>query len=171
MRPTHDCSGLIVSHMTSFLTDATRERWNRGVSIMLASRNTQLIPSIARAKGYAVVATTQKMRVFVSQAQAFDLVEDVRTSRMISVTFSVPATHQSLQLKGSDAKVTDVTAAERDVIAAYVRTFAAGIAPMGFSDEFTRTFFASPDDEVAIEFTPTEGFEQTPGPAAGTRLE
>lgn len=151
------------------LIDATRELLTRGVSIMLASRNTQLIPSIARAKGFVVTATP-KLRVFLSRAQGLDLIEDVRTSRMISVTFSVPATHQSLQLKGSDAKVMDTTAEERDVIAAYVQRFAAAIAPIGFSDEFTRALFASPDDEVAIEFTPTDGFEQTPGPAAGTRL-
>ena len=157
--------------MPTILNDDTRDFVTSGVSIMLASRDAQLIPSIARAKGCAVVTSaTPKLRLFVSAAQAPDLVEDVRTSRLISVTFSAPATHQSLQLKGHDAKVTIVTDAERSIIAAYVERFAGSIEPMGFSEEFTRTFFASPDDEIAIEFTPTAGFEQTPGPAAGTRL-
>jgi hypothetical protein len=153
--------------MSTFLTDDTRKFLTGGVSITLASRNAQLIPSIARGKGCALAAP--KLRVFVSAAQAPDLVEDVRASRMISVSFSMPSTHQSMQLKGSDAKVLPIAPAERELISGYVPAFAAALAPLGFSEEFVRTFFAS-SDEVAIEFTPTEGFEQTPGPSAGTRL-
>ena len=157
--------------MPTLLTDDTRAFLTGGVSIMLASRNAQMIPSIARAKGCAVVDLgTPKLRVFVSAAQAPDLIDDVKTSKMISVTFSVPSTHQSLQFKGNDAKVSTVADREHDLIDAYVQTFASSIGSLGFTEEFTRAFFASPRDEVAIEFTPTEGFEQTPGPAAGTRL-
>ena len=153
------------------LNDELCEFLAGGVSIMLASRNAQLIPSIARAKGCNVVRDgTAKLRIFVSASQAGDLIEDVRGSLMISATFSVPTTHRTLQFKGSDARITPLRETERAAIDAYVGKFAAQIRPLGFADEFTRAFFASPADEVAIEFTPSEGFQHTPGPAAGARL-
>lgn len=154
-----------------FLNDDTREFLMSGVSIMLASRNAQLIPSIARAKGCKVLdGDAPKLRVFVSAAQAGELLEDVRTSRMISATFSVPSTHRTLQFKGSDASVQPLQTDERAIIDRYVELFIASIGVLGFSPEFTHAFFASAPDEVAIEFTPSDGFQQTPGPSAGARL-
>lgn len=153
------------------LNDELCEFLMGGVSIMLASRNEQLIPSITRAKGCAIVRDgAPKLRIFVSASQAGELIEDVRSSLMISATFSVPSTHRTLQLKGSDAKITTVRDSERATLEAYVGKFADGIRPLGFNEEFARAFFASPPDEVAIEFTPSEGFQQTPGPSAGARL-
>ncbi len=142
-----------------------------GVSITLASRSAQLIPSIARAKGCIAVSDgAAQLRIFVSAAQAAELIDDVRASAMVSATFSVPTTHRTLQFKGGNARVTTVRDAERALIEAYVGKFAAALRPLGFSDDFTRAFLASPADEVAIEFTPSEGFQQTPGPSAGARL-
>lgn len=137
---------------------------------MLASRNEQLVPSIARARGCVVQKDSGRLRVFVSASQASDVVEDVRGSGMLSVTFSVPSTHQTIQLKSRDARVVAVTAADRDVMQDYVAKFAHSIGVLGFSEEFTQAFFASPDDEVAIEFAPAECFEQTPGSCAGERI-
>jgi len=157
--------------MPMLLNDDTREFLMSGVSIMLASRNAQLIPSIARAKGCKVTSgDAPTLRIFISAAQAGDLLEDVRASRMISATFSVPSTHRTLQFKGNDAAIKPLQADERALIDRYVELFISSIGPLGFGAEFTRAFFASPPDEVAIEFTPTEGFQQTPGPSAGARL-
>lgn len=153
------------------LNDELCEFLMGGVSIMLASRNAQLIPSIMRAKGCCVVrGDAPKLRIFVSASQAAELIEDVRSSLMISATFSVPTTHRTLQLKGNDARITVLRDEERATIEAYVARFATQIGPLGFTDEFVRAFFASPADEIAIEFTPSEGFQQTPGPSAGARL-
>lgn len=142
-----------------------------GVSIVLASRNAQLIPSVARGKGCSVRrGAPAKLRVFVSASQAGELLEDVRANGMISATFSLPSTHRTLQFKGNDAQLTAIDADERAAMETYVGKFAAQIRPLGFTEEFTRAFFASPGDDVAIEFTPSEGFQQTPGPSAGARL-
>ena len=117
---------------STFLTDDTRKLLAGGVSIMLGVANAQLISlHRTRAKGCALAAP--KLRAFVSLAQAPDLVEDVRSSRMISVSFSVPSTHQSMELKGADAKVLPIVPAEREVISSYVQAFVAAIAPLGFS--------------------------------------
>lgn len=153
------------------LTDDVCDFLTGGISIMLASRNPQFVPSLARAKGCSVISRNPaRLRILVSQAQAGELIDDIRSSGMISATFSVPSTHKSLQLKGNDARIAAMRDEDRPTLDRYLDQFAADIGGLGFSDEFTRAFFASPGDEVAIEFTPGESFEQTPGPSAGTRL-
>jgi hypothetical protein len=153
------------------LTDEICEFLTGGVSILLASRSATLAPSMARATGCRVVdGGRSALRIIISTAHAGQLLEDVRGSGMISATFSVPNTHRTMQFKGNDARILPVEAADRVVVEAYLKAFAAAINPRGFSEEFTRAFHAAPSDEVAIEFSPTEAFQQTPGPAAGARI-
>lgn len=153
------------------LTDEICEFLTGGVSILLASRNATLVPSIARAKGCrAVGGERASLRIIVSAAHAGELLEDVRRSGVVSATFTRPDTHRTLQFKGGDARVDAIQPEDRAAVEAYVPTFAATIDPLGFANEFTRAFFMSPGDEVAIEFTPAQAFQQTPGPAAGARI-
>jgi hypothetical protein len=50
--------------------------------------------------------------------------------------------------------------------------FQAEIAGVGFDDAFAAALVApAGDDAVAVEFTPTAVFDQTPGPEAGKPLE
>jgi hypothetical protein len=154
---------ILSDEIASFLTG--------GVSITIASRSAELIPSVARAKGCVVVqGAAPKLRILLSAAQAGSCLDDIRATGLISATFSIPNTHRTVQLKGTDAAIVAFTASDREVVTAYVRAFAQAIRPLGFSEEFTHAFFASPPDEVGIEFTPAEAFQQTPGPKAGTRL-
>jgi len=154
---------ILDEEINAFLTSA--------VSIMLASRNSQFVPSLTRAMGCRIVAgAAPRLRVFVSREQAGELLDDVSASGMISATFSRPNTHRALQFKGRDAVVTTASEQDKELIKAYVLDFAEVIHPFGFSAEFTRTFFACAGDEVAIEFTPSDAYQQTPGPEAGVRL-
>jgi hypothetical protein len=142
-----------------------------GVSIMLASRNSEFGPSLARAMGCRIIqGAAPKLRVFASSEQAGELLDDVRMSGMISATFSRPNTHRALQFKGRDAVIGAVNEQDKEVVGAYVLTFAEVIRPFGFSSDFARAFFACSGDEVAIEFTPSDAYQQTPGPDAGVRL-
>jgi hypothetical protein len=142
-----------------------------GVSIFIASRNASMEPSIARARGCRVLRGPQtKLRILISAAHAGEVLADVRATRMIAVTFSGPDTHRTLQLKGDDASIATLEDEDRAVMERYLPAFAASVAVLGFSSDFVRAFFVSPPDEIAIEFTPTDAFQQTPGPAAGKRL-
>lgn len=153
------------------LNDEICEFLSGGVSILLASRDAALTPSIARAAGCRVVrAEPATLRIVISAAQAGQVLDDVRGSGMISATFTMPRTHRTLQLKGSDARVETIDDQDRAAAAAYRQAFAAVIDPLGFDAHFARTFFASPGDEVVVAFTPAAAFQQTPGPAAGARI-
>lgn len=153
------------------LTDEICEFLTGGVSILLASRNVALMPSIARATGCrALRGERETLRLIVSVTQAGQLLDDVRESGMISATFTLPRTHRTLQFKGNDARIDTIGDQDRAAIHTYRESFAAMIRPLGFADEFARAFLATPPDEVAIEFAPAEAFQQTPGPAAGARI-
>lgn len=143
---------------------------NSGVSITVASCSPDLIPSVARAKGCHARAGTATLRIFLSTSQAEDLLRDVQSTRKISVTFSVPDTHRTVQFKGCDAHITPLQPEEARIIAAYIDIFHGRIATFGFSADFTRAFLGSPADEVAVEFSVTDAFLQTPGANAGSRL-
>ena len=142
-----------------------------GVSIIVAARNVQLRPSISRAKGCRVVReSVRRLRIILSAAQAGDFLDDVRSSGLVAATFSAPSTHRTLQFKGVDAQIAAIDDEDRAVMRAYAKAFAIEIDPLGFSGMYAQTFLAAPDDEVAIEFTPSDAFQQTPGPEAGARL-
>jgi hypothetical protein len=82
--------------------------------------------------------------------------------------FSRPSTHRSFQLKAEDAVVRPLATDEHAVVARYVEAFAVEISALGHLDAHARALLSAPDDDlVAIDFTPTAAFEQTPGPNAG----
>lgn len=153
------------------VTDELAAFITSGISINLASRSPANIPSAARAKGCVLLrGANTKLRLFVSASQARQVIADVRATGTISVTFSVPETHRTVQFKGTDARIVDMTPDDQPLLTEYLRRFTARIEPMGFSAEFIRAFFASPPDEVVVEFSPSDAFQQTPGPNAGERL-
>ena len=142
-----------------------------GISIVAASRDDALMPSIARASGCRVSGDRRAVSVVLPLSQAVALVRDVRRCARIAVVFSRPSTHRTVQIKGEDATVRAATQEEVVLVARYVEAFAREIAPLGHTDEQARTMFdCRADDLVAIDFTPSAAFEQTPGPKAGTPL-
>jgi hypothetical protein len=154
------------------LNDQILEFLHRAVSIVTSSRNERLVPSLVRARGWrAIGSPPTRLRIFVSSASAADLLDDVRSTRRIATTFSHPGTHRAMQFKGVDAVVIAIDNEDTNAIGRYVDAFASHIATLGFEEHFLRTFIDPQlSDDVAIEFTPTDIFQQTPGPNAGARL-
>jgi len=142
-----------------------------GISIVAASRDHALVPSIARASGCRVSDDRRAVSIFTPLSQALQLVADLRASGRIAVVFSRPTTHRTLQLKADDARVRNATPDEAAIVADYVDAFAREIGIMGHTAEQACAMFQfREDDLVAIDFTPHAAFEQTPGPKAGSPL-
>ncbi|MGE5386579.1 MAG: hypothetical protein ACM3SV_11925, partial [Betaproteobacteria bacterium] len=76
------------------------------------------------------------------------------------------------QLKGRDAMVEPLGEGDLQRVEAYRDGFVRELAPLGYDARLVRTFLAcAPDDIVALAFTPSEAFSQTPGPHAGESLK
>ena len=153
------------------LDEAHTAFMQRRVAINVGARDADNVATLTRALGCRVSADRRVVTVFVSVARAQQLLDNVRANGAIAVVITRPSTHQTIQLKGTDAVITSIEESDRATIAAYVDSFVEDLASIGYRENFARTVLSGKDDEVvAVTFTPTAAFAQTPGPGAGARL-
>jgi hypothetical protein len=143
-----------------------------GVSITVGSSDAANRPSIARGAGCRVGVDEGTVSIFISQAQAAPLLAHVRETGRLAAVFSQPSTHRTLQLKGAGATVEHAGPRDVAIVARYRDAFVAELAQLDYAEQLIRTLLACPDEDlVALRFTPTEAFSQTPGPNAGRSLQ
>jgi len=143
-----------------------------GVSIFVASRDISNVPTLVRALGCRIAPDRQRISVFVASFQCLALLQDVRATRVIAAVFSQPSTHRTIQLKGTDAAVEQLENGDADIMQLQARAFAADLALLGYPPILAQTMLAyAPNEVVAITFTATAAFVQTPGPRAGAPLQ
>lgn len=143
----------------------------RGISIGVASCTRDAVPTLVRATGCRVGADRRGVTVFVSATQASPVLQCIRENCAVAVVFSEPSTHRTVQLKGRDAQVSGLSEGDLELVTAYRSAFATELAPLGYDESLIRTALSFPPaDIVAISFTPSEAYSQTPGPQAGQPL-
>lgn len=142
-----------------------------GVSIVAASRVDKRSPVIARAVGCRVSPNRRQITLLVASSQAAAFLEGIRSTRAIAAVFSQPSTHRTIQFKGTDAALAPPQEGDRDLIAAYTRAFCEELAPLGYHPEQIRAVLScEADDYVAVTFSISTAYSQTPGPRAGEPL-
>jgi len=141
-----------------------------GVSVVVASRNADLVTDVVRGCGCRVARDRRQVTVLVEAVRGCTLLDDIAANGMIAVVFSQPSSHRTIQLKGSDAHVVAVTAADRAAATRHHEQWCADLRSIGYSREFADVLHGRPARLAAIRFTPTAAFQQTPGPGAGQRL-
>jgi hypothetical protein len=151
------------------ITPAVAAFIQSGLSITVAARGERLVPSIARAVGCRVGDDLRSVTLLLFADQAEAVCRDVAAHRRVAACFSRPSTHETVQLKGSDA--VSALATPQDVAAARrsLDLFAEDVGPLGWDTDFIDAlFWRNPADLLAIRFTPEGAYAQTPGPNAGT---
>jgi hypothetical protein len=142
-----------------------------GVSMSISSCNADRIPSVSRATGCHIAPDRLQVTILVIAPHAGQLLDDIRRSGAIAVTFTKPSTNRTVQLKGKDAVVVGTSDGERGIARAYLDAFVEEVGQLGHDRNMVRAMFAcAPSDIVAIRFTPCAAFSQTPGPRAGEAL-
>jgi hypothetical protein len=142
----------------------------RRVAVSIASRSEHCIPSVTRALGYRISADAGEFAIFVPR-QAERVLADLRTTAQAAVVFTEPSTHKSVQVKGSDARITPLEEGDWPVISAYADDLVAEICPLGYAEPLIRKIVeCTPQQVLAVRFAPTAAFGQTPGPRAGAAL-
>ena len=153
------------------LSEAQAAFIQRGVSMNVASRGPGNAPAVARACGCRVSADRCRVTVFLSQLQCAALLQGIAETGAIAAVFSRPSTHKTIQLKGSDARIGALAAGDEDLIAAYRESFVLDLLGIGYTRAFACAVVAGAEGPaVAVTFTPTAAFDQTPGSNAGRAL-
>lgn len=142
-----------------------------GVSVIAASRDARLVPSVSRGVACRVSEDRRSLIVLLRRTPAATVLRDIADSGWITTCHSQPSTHRTIQLKGRDARIEAPGPQDIALAQAFVDGFFAELEPIGYTEAFVRTvLFFAPEDLVAVRFTPTEIYSQTPGPNAGQRL-
>jgi hypothetical protein len=142
-----------------------------GISITAASRDDRNVPRIGRCLGCRVSADREQVTVLIASQQYQAFFDALAASRAIAVVFSYPSTHQTLQLKGTDAAVGPLAPGDAEIVERHVEDFVNELGALGYNRDMVRTAHWCDVGELrAVTFTPSAAFEQTPGPGAGAPL-
>jgi hypothetical protein len=90
------------------LDDANAAFIQGGVSINASSRTVENIPVMSRCVGCRISTDRRIITLFFHRPGAENLLAGIRVSQQIAAVFSRPSTHQTIQLKGSDAVAVQV---------------------------------------------------------------
>lgn len=140
------------------------------VSVIVATRNAGLVPDVVRGCGCRVSRDRRQVTVLIEPARASSLLDDVAANGLVAVVFSQPSTHRTIQLKGEDARVVPVTAADRAAVRRHQQLWCADLVSIDYAPGFATALHSGGGPLAAIRFTPTAAFQQTPGPGAGQPL-
>jgi len=161
-----------MSASTHPLLDEDHARFIQGgVSINAASSGAGNVPAVTRALGCRLSPDRKRVTVFLAASRSASLLEAIAGSGRIAVVFSQPTTHRTIQLKGADAARIDVEAGDRELIERCAEGFGADLAAAGYGEEIANLLLGTDfSDVVAVSFSPSAAFNQTPGPGAGRPL-
>jgi hypothetical protein len=141
------------------------------LSILGASRGPDNIPFVVRAIGSRFSSDLLQVTLFFPKADAREMLANIADNGKLAAVFSLPSTHQSLQLKGSDARVARIVKADFELVNSYCRAYVDHLEKLGFFRRAIETMLAfEPNDLCAATFTPSAAFSQTPGPNAGRAI-
>jgi hypothetical protein len=163
------CYHLAVGTDEPLLDESTAAFVEGGVSIIASSCDGRGGLSVVRALGCRVSSDRKTVTVLVPSPHP--LLDGVQSSGRIAVAFTRPSTHQALQLKGEDARLSRRLEGDAQLNERYVRAFVSDVCPLGFTEELIRALTWSETESLqAVAFRPTAAFNQTPGPRAGAPL-
>jgi hypothetical protein len=141
------------------------------LSILASSRGPDNIPCVARALGCRLSPDLRQITLFFYSGEARELLEHIDGNGAIAAIFSVPSTHESLQLKGYDARNAAIQTEDPKLVNAYCEAFANHLANQGYPrDLIVALVTCDPGDLTAVTFTPAAAYSQTPGPRAGQAI-
>ena len=143
----------------------------KGVSAIVATRDARCRPSLMRAVGATITPDGRCITVFVSRSQSRQLLQDLADTGQVAVVFSEPLSHVTVQVKARDAQMRPAGVDDLPRLRRYLASMEHEVGCVGFDARFVRAMLAwRLEDVVAVSFTPSEAFDQTPGPKAGRPL-
>ena len=142
-----------------------------GVSISAASCGARPFSSVCRVLACSIAGDRRRLTVMVARPHAQELLEDIAHGGRLAVVFSQPSTNRTIQVKGDHAEPGVPDAWLLEAVRIHRDAFVAEVRLLGFPAPLVRSLLCCADEDiVAIGFTPTAAFDQSPGPRAGAPL-
>ena len=145
-----------------------------GVSVVVGTRDADLVPEITRAWGLLVSKDRKSISLCVPLATSHKTLDNLAGNGQIAVCCSLPSSYKTVQLKGQCSETTGAGRADLAVVARHREAFGRLNARIGFPRRHTETFWRSELETspvlVKLRFVFEQIFDQTPGPDAGSLL-
>jgi hypothetical protein len=139
-----------------------------GVSVLVGTRDERLRPTAARGMGVTVAPDRRSIAVRLPKALAAQTLANLRDDARAAVTFCRIGDNRAIQIKGRCVDVREGTEDDRVLAARYVAMFGTALEVIGVPRARSR-FTHWP--AVVIHVAAEQFFVQTPGPAAGRKVE
>lgn len=153
------------------LTSELVEFLNSPVSIKAGSCSQDLTPSVTHVPGCRIDAANGEICIFVSQSQSAAVLKDLRDGGALSVVFSRPSTHRTVQFKASTVHIETLRAGDQELMARHGLRVAGELISLGYKPAFAYAMMAPEiSDAVCVRFKPVAAFDQTPGASAGNPM-
>lgn len=140
-----------------------------GVSVVLGASAPDGRAVASRGAGARVDA--EEVRVTLERRANAPLLAALAAGSAIAVTFTLPSTHRSIQLKGWGVRIERATSEDLEATAVNSAGFRSELVRSGYDEAFASAYTTyEPDELVAAVFVPVAAFTQTSGPGAGAEL-
>jgi hypothetical protein len=134
-----------------------------GLSLVCVTRDSRMLPEITRCGG-ARLGDDGILRVLFAMPESTRTLANIEDNGALALSCVRPTTYRTLQVKGHDAR--RIEWPEGDPIPlAHREKFMSEVEVLGLPRTITGSLWST--RFVAIGFTPTDIFDQTPGPGAG----
>jgi hypothetical protein len=134
-----------------------------GLSLVSTTRDKGMMPEITRCGG-ARLGEDGILRVLFAMPESTRSLANIDATGAIALSVVRPTTYRTLQVKGHDARRIDWPEAE-SIALSHRQAFMGEVEVLGLPKSITGFLWSK--SFVAVGFTPTDIFDQTPGPGAG----
>ncbi len=153
------------------ITPAMKEFMRGPVTLTLGARDRNKLAVATFCYGCRLSSRSGAVTVFVSRSRGPEVLENLRTFPAVTLVVCRPSTLKALQLKGTDARIHPLAPGDAKRAVAYLETLVEELGRLHDPEDWSRAALGfETDDLVAVTFTPTSVFDQTPGPGAGERV-
>lgn len=141
------------------------------LSMQLAATDGAGLATAVRCVGCRVAPDRRRITLLMPRSQALPVLAGIAANGRVAVVFNEPESYRTLQLKGRDARVEAALPEDAEALLPYATGFARHLAAFQVPEPYVRALVScAADDLVAVSFSPSEAYGQTPGPRAGRRL-
>ncbi|MDB4973127.1 MAG: hypothetical protein JWN48_1468 [Myxococcaceae bacterium] len=138
----------------------------RGPSLMAAATDDRRVVELTRCAA-AQLAPDGRLYVAIPLPEGKRALDNIKSTGVIALSAAQPEDYATVQFKGSDAQLVDWLEKDR-ATALHRQRFDAMMVKVGMPAGTADLLYSS--ETIAIAFTPSEMFDQTPGPLAGLSL-